>query len=118
MDYLHGYRKKIASEAHLEKVILRKWDDIFDFDHYATRLKISSKSIVDLIGKDESSFWLIELKFRPVRKKDVAQVKRYETDFRKNALSKHFKIKKIIIDYDHMTNKVSVYALSKSEVGH
>lgn len=105
--YIHSNiikrRIEITSEAHLEKYILKNWKKFFNFDYYATRLKISRRSIVDLVGVDDDYFYLIELKWRPVREKDKRQVKRYAKDFL------HRKpIRTIIIGYNHKSEHLEV----------
>ena len=111
MEYIHirsleRYHPGITSEAHLEKYIIKNWKIFFTFDYYATRLKISKRSIVDLVGVDDNSFYLIELKFRPIRHKDELQVRRYRRDFIKTCPSKP--VKTILIGYNQMSQHIEV----------
>src|SRR3990167_1432321 len=103
MEFIHvrsleKYHPGITSEAHLEKYIIKNWDKFFNFKHQSTRLKISKRSIPDLIGFDDEYFYIIELKFRPIRHKDKLQLRRYSRDFINNK-----PIKAILIGYNHMT---------------
>jgi len=115
MNYVHvknlekyhpGYKYNTLTEHHLEVVILNSWDDIFSFNHIATRKKISKRSIVDMLGENDKYIYIIELKHRPKRQKDIKQLNRYEKDLSK---IRNKKIRKILIDYNWTTEKINIW---------
>jgi len=108
-QYHPGLKKEITSEAHLEKIILKNWNKIFPFNFYAKRKKISKRSIVDIIGKSDNNYYLIELKYRPIRKTDALQIKKYIKDFKQTYGVTFFK--QFLIDYNHKTERVNIYAI-------
>ena len=106
MEYIHVKNLEITGEHHLEKHIIVYWNEYFDFKYVAKRIKVSKHSIIDILGKDDSFFYIIELKNRPFRtKKDMKQVNRYERDLRK-IIHPDFDIKKIFVDYNHKTSEI------------
>jgi RecB family endonuclease NucS len=104
--YHPGYREEITSEYHLERVILGYWDDIFPFNNTAIRKKISKRSIVDMLGENDEYTYVIELKYRPKRQRDIKQLNRYERDLKKIITRK---IRKILIDYNHFNGDINIW---------
>lgn len=98
----------ISSEIHLERYIINNWRHYFNFKLLAFRQKISSRSIVDMLGMDDENLYLIELKYRPFRKRDISQIRRYRNDLLKIYTYDKSNIICYHVGYNHISGEILI----------
>lgn len=103
-----GFINEMMSESHMEMFIFDHWVEIFDFIYLSARMKISKRSIIDMLGFNKDCFYIIELKYRPIRAIDIKQVNRYVKDFKIYSKTE-LPIKTFLISYNHINREINIF---------